>query len=161
VNSPVFEETRPRDYLQRLAASGLGRAYKSLAASELGLNQGDVVLDLGCGRGADLPDFAMAVLTCGPDGQCSANSRCPRRGLQLDFRCRVVDQYIPGAPGSAHHQPSPAFSARSSSTAAASIPSISVPRPSVRSTALSQGPPVRDRQSGELVCGLDPYALPC
>jgi ubiquinone/menaquinone biosynthesis C-methylase UbiE len=52
---------RPRDYLQRLAASELGRAYKSLAASELGLRPGEVVLDLGCGPGADLPDFAKAV----------------------------------------------------------------------------------------------------
>lgn len=61
VNSPIFQETRPHDYLQRLAASRLGRAYKSLAASELGISLGDVVLDLGCGPGADLPDFAKAV----------------------------------------------------------------------------------------------------
>jgi ubiquinone/menaquinone biosynthesis C-methylase UbiE len=61
MSSPIFEETRPPDYLQRLAASGLGRAYKSLTAAELGISLGDVVLDLGCGPGADLPDFAKAV----------------------------------------------------------------------------------------------------
>lgn len=66
MNAPMFEETRPRDYLQWLAASGLGRAYKSLVASELGISLGDVVLDLGCGPGADLPAeqpfFASATL---------------------------------------------------------------------------------------------------
>jgi ubiquinone/menaquinone biosynthesis C-methylase UbiE len=61
MNAPMFEETRPRDYLQWLAASGLGRAYKSLVASELGISLGDVVLDLGCGPGADLPGFAEAA----------------------------------------------------------------------------------------------------
>ena len=61
MNSTGFEESRPPDYLQRLAASGLGRAYKSLAAAELGISPGDVLLDLGCGPGADLPDFAADV----------------------------------------------------------------------------------------------------
>lgn len=36
MNVPGFEQTRPDDYLMRLAASDLGRAYKSLAVSELG-----------------------------------------------------------------------------------------------------------------------------
>ena len=61
MQAPVFEETRPSDYLLRLAASELGKSYKSLAVSELALRQGDVVVDLGCGPGADLPAFADAV----------------------------------------------------------------------------------------------------
>jgi ubiquinone/menaquinone biosynthesis C-methylase UbiE len=56
-----FEQARPADYLLRLAASELGRAYKSLAVSELGISPGDTVLDLGCGPGADLPAFAEAA----------------------------------------------------------------------------------------------------
>src|SRR5215467_6747109 len=60
-----FESVRPLDYLTRLAASDLGRAYKNLATSELGISPGHVVLDLGCGPGADLPAFAEAA---GPAG---------------------------------------------------------------------------------------------
>lgn len=57
----AFERTRPQDYLTRLAASELGVAYKSLAVTELGIDPGAIVLDLGCGPGADLPAFAEAV----------------------------------------------------------------------------------------------------
>jgi ubiquinone/menaquinone biosynthesis C-methylase UbiE len=57
----TFEEARPSDYLIRLAASDLGKSYKSLAVSELAIRHGDVVLDLGCGPGADLSAFAGAV----------------------------------------------------------------------------------------------------
>jgi ubiquinone/menaquinone biosynthesis C-methylase UbiE len=58
---PVFEQARPSDYLMRLAASDLGRAYKALAASEMAVRPGDTVVDLGCGPGADLAAFAEAV----------------------------------------------------------------------------------------------------
>jgi ubiquinone/menaquinone biosynthesis C-methylase UbiE len=61
MQAPTFEETRPADYLMRLAASDLGKAYKSIAASEMAIRPGDVVLDLGCGPGADLPAFAEAA----------------------------------------------------------------------------------------------------
>jgi ubiquinone/menaquinone biosynthesis C-methylase UbiE len=61
----AFERTRPADYLIRLAKSDLGQAYKSLAITELGIEAGDTVLDLGCGPGADLPPLAQAA---GPDG---------------------------------------------------------------------------------------------
>jgi SAM-dependent methyltransferase len=57
----TFEETRPDDYLMRLAASDLGKAYKNLAVSEMTIRPGDVVVDLGCGPGADLPAFADAT----------------------------------------------------------------------------------------------------
>ncbi len=57
----MFEESRPADYLARVAASDLGEAYKDLAAAELAIRPGDVVLDLGCGPGADLPRLAAAA----------------------------------------------------------------------------------------------------
>jgi ubiquinone/menaquinone biosynthesis C-methylase UbiE len=58
MQTPVYEETRPADYLLRHAASDLGKAYKGLAVAELAVSPGDVVLDLGCGPGADLPALA-------------------------------------------------------------------------------------------------------
>jgi ubiquinone/menaquinone biosynthesis C-methylase UbiE len=61
----TFEETRPADYLIRLAASGLGKAYKGLATLEMAIRPGDVVLDLGCGPGTDLPAFAEAAGSSG------------------------------------------------------------------------------------------------
>lgn len=57
----TFEHTRPDGYLTRLAASELGRSYKSLALDQLGIHSGDVVIDLGCGPGADLSDFARVA----------------------------------------------------------------------------------------------------
>jgi len=66
MQTPAFEETRPADYLLRHTASDLGRAYKSLAVAELAIRPGDVVLDLGCGPGADLPTLAEAA---GPAGR--------------------------------------------------------------------------------------------
>jgi ubiquinone/menaquinone biosynthesis C-methylase UbiE len=61
MQTPAFEETRPADYLLRHAASDLGKAYKGLAVAELAVSPGDVVLDLGCGPGADLPALAEAA----------------------------------------------------------------------------------------------------
>ncbi|HET9895600.1 MAG TPA: methyltransferase domain-containing protein [Streptosporangiaceae bacterium] len=57
----TFEDVQPGDYLIRIAASRLGRAYKSRALTELGIRAGDVVVDLGCGPGADLAAFAEAA----------------------------------------------------------------------------------------------------
>jgi ubiquinone/menaquinone biosynthesis C-methylase UbiE len=56
-----FERTQPADYLTRLAASDLGRAYKALVVQEMAIEPGDTVLDLGCGPGADLRVFAGSV----------------------------------------------------------------------------------------------------
>jgi len=57
----TLETERPADYLARLAASDLGRAYKTLVLDEMDIGAGDLVLDLGCGPGADLAGFAAAV----------------------------------------------------------------------------------------------------
>lgn len=82
----IFEETRPRDYLMRIAASGIGQAYKDLAAGELAVGPGDVVLDLGCGPGADLPAFAAAA---GSGGRVIGLDR-DRQAL-IQARARVAD----------------------------------------------------------------------
>ena len=60
------EAARSHDYLHRLAHSGAGRLFKSIAASQLSLERGHVVADLGCGPGADLITYADAV---GPTGK--------------------------------------------------------------------------------------------
>ncbi|MGK6317167.1 methyltransferase domain-containing protein [Neorhizobium sp. DT-125] len=60
-----FERIRPEDYLMRLAATSIGRAYKALAVEELAAGTADVALDLGCGPGADLRALAEAVGSSG------------------------------------------------------------------------------------------------
>lgn len=62
----TWETERPADYLTRLAASDIGRAYKSLVLAELDLRPGAMVADLGCGPGTDLVALAEAV---GPTGR--------------------------------------------------------------------------------------------
>ena len=67
-----LETVRPDDYLLRLAASDLGRAYKALVLQQLRVAPGSAVVDLGCGPGTDLPAFAEAV---GPTGRVLASPR--------------------------------------------------------------------------------------
>lgn len=61
-----LEAARPADYLTQVAASEIGRAYKALVIDELAIAPGAIVVDLGCGPGADLPALTAAV---GPDGR--------------------------------------------------------------------------------------------
>lgn len=61
----TLENRRPENYLTRLAASDLGRSYKSLVVEELDIEAGSTVLDLGCGPGADLAALADAVGSTG------------------------------------------------------------------------------------------------
>lgn len=70
----MFEEARPADYLTRAAASDLGKAYKAIAVGEMSIRPGDVVVDLGCGPGADLSAFAAAA---GSDGRVIGIDRDP------------------------------------------------------------------------------------
>lgn len=60
------EAARSHDYLRHLAHSSAGRQFKSIAASQLWLEGGHIVADLGCGPGADLMGYADAV---GPTGK--------------------------------------------------------------------------------------------
>ncbi|WP_377270495.1 methyltransferase domain-containing protein [Peterkaempfera sp. SMS 1(5)a] len=62
-----FESAAPDPlvYLDRLAASDLGRAYKGRMLAELGVRPGHTVLDLGCGPGADLGALAEAATVTG------------------------------------------------------------------------------------------------
>jgi ubiquinone/menaquinone biosynthesis C-methylase UbiE len=65
VRRTPFERDRPADYLSRLAASKVGKGYKSVAMSEMAVGRGDTVVDLGCGPGTDLVVLADAT---GPTG---------------------------------------------------------------------------------------------
>jgi ubiquinone/menaquinone biosynthesis C-methylase UbiE len=89
VTVPGFEQTRPDDYLMRLAASDLGRAYKSLAVTELGIRSGDMVLDLGCGPGADLAAFAEAT---GPEGRVIGVDNDPAAVAEAATRAAGLSQ---------------------------------------------------------------------
>ena len=90
LDEPVLEQAvSEHDYLLRLAASDLGRAYKSLAAGELGIRPGDVVLDLGCGPGADLPAFAEAA---GAAGRVIGLDRDPSRVRAARARTAALPQ---------------------------------------------------------------------
>ena len=59
----MFEEARPADYLMRAAASDLGKAYKGIAAGEMAIRPGDVVLDLGCGPGPRIIRMVTVLVT--------------------------------------------------------------------------------------------------
>ncbi|WP_055586291.1 methyltransferase domain-containing protein [Streptacidiphilus griseoplanus] len=62
-----FESVTPDPiaYLDRLAASDLGRAYKERMLAELGVRPGHTVVDLGCGPGTDLGALAEAATATG------------------------------------------------------------------------------------------------
>ncbi|MEU3301702.1 methyltransferase domain-containing protein [Streptomyces sp. NPDC006678] len=63
----VFESAVPDEvgYLDRVAATELGRSYKSDMLDALDVRPGDTALDLGCGPGTDLAALAGAVTPSG------------------------------------------------------------------------------------------------
>ncbi|MYT28558.1 MULTISPECIES: methyltransferase domain-containing protein [unclassified Streptomyces] len=67
MTSSPFETTRPDQiaYLDRLAASDVGRSYKQRMLDALDVRAGQTVLDLGCGPGTDLATLAGAATTTG------------------------------------------------------------------------------------------------
>lgn len=67
MSSAVFETSTPDPlaYLDRLAATDLGRSYKTRMLDELDVRPGQTVLDLGCGPGTDLGTLAEAVTATG------------------------------------------------------------------------------------------------
>ncbi|MGW0962424.1 methyltransferase domain-containing protein [Streptomyces gelaticus] len=67
MTSSAFETATPDAfaYLDRVAATGLGRSYKRHMLDELGVRPGETALDLGCGPGTDLGALAEAVTATG------------------------------------------------------------------------------------------------
>ncbi|GAA4986916.1 methyltransferase domain-containing protein [Kitasatospora paranensis] len=67
MTSIAFETDTPDPiaYLDRLAATELGRSYKKRMLDELDVRPGQTVLDLGCGPGTDLGALAEAAGTTG------------------------------------------------------------------------------------------------
>lgn len=67
MTSSTFETGTPDrvEYLDRLAASDLGRSYKRRMLQELDVRAGHTVVDLGCGPGTDLADLAAAATDTG------------------------------------------------------------------------------------------------
>ena len=100
----TFERAVPQDYMTRLADSEFGRSYKSIAADALGVDQGDVVVDMGCGPGADLPGFARAA---GPSGTVIGLDHDPsavalarkRVAGSATVSVRLADMHATGLPG--------------------------------------------------------------
>lgn len=92
-----LEHERPKDYLERLATSDVGRSYKRLALEALALRDGHRVVDLGCGPGTDLSELAESVGTngtvVGVDHDAEAVSQARAR-LSGDPRVTVVERDI-------------------------------------------------------------------
>ncbi|MFF4180946.1 methyltransferase domain-containing protein [Streptomyces sp. NPDC001750] len=67
MTSTAFETATPDPiaYLDRVAATDLGRAYKGRMLDELDIRPGQTALDLGCGPGTDLTSLAQAVTATG------------------------------------------------------------------------------------------------
>jgi ubiquinone/menaquinone biosynthesis C-methylase UbiE len=67
MTSPAFETATPDRiaYLDRAAATDLGRFYKGRVLDELDIRPGRTALDLGCGPGTDLAPLAHAVTATG------------------------------------------------------------------------------------------------
>ncbi|MFP3989844.1 methyltransferase domain-containing protein [Streptomyces sp. E11-3] len=67
VSEHVFETATPDEigYLDRVAATAIGRSYKQLALDALEVRPGQTVLDLGCGPGTDLGSLAEAATASG------------------------------------------------------------------------------------------------
>ncbi|MFH8519238.1 methyltransferase domain-containing protein [Streptomyces gelaticus] len=67
MTSSAFETATPDAfaYLDRVAATGLGRSCKRHMLDELGVRPGETALDLGCGPGTDLGALAEAVTATG------------------------------------------------------------------------------------------------
>ncbi|WP_043262765.1 methyltransferase domain-containing protein [Streptomyces sp. CT34] len=67
MTSTLFESVAPdaHVYLDRLAATDLGRSYKGRMLNALEIRPGQTVLDLGCGPGTDLGRLAEAVTATG------------------------------------------------------------------------------------------------
>jgi ubiquinone/menaquinone biosynthesis C-methylase UbiE len=77
----------PIAYLDQVAASAPGRAYKQQVLDLLDLRSGQTVLDIGCGPGTDLAAMAAAVA---PDGAVIGVDHDP--GMVAEARARLAGQ---------------------------------------------------------------------
>lgn len=77
----------PITYLDQVAASAPGRAYKRRVLDLLDLHAGQTVLDIGCGPGTDLAAMATAVA---PHGTVIGVDRDPV--MVAEARARLVEQ---------------------------------------------------------------------
>jgi ubiquinone/menaquinone biosynthesis C-methylase UbiE len=77
----------PIVYLDQVAASGAGRAYKQQVVSLLDLQPGQTVLDIGCGPGTDLATMASAVA---PNGMVIGVDRDPV--MVAEAQSRLAEQ---------------------------------------------------------------------
>ncbi len=102
---PVTDRPDPAAYMDQVASSRQGQAYKQALLAAMDLRPGHHVLEVGCGPGADLPAFAAAV---GPTGRVSALDHSPtmvtgaqKRTAALPADCAAVDVAL----GDAHALP--------------------------------------------------------
>jgi len=95
----TLEAGRPHNYLSRLAASDFGRAYKHLVMNQIDLQPGNHVLDLGCGPGADLADYAEAVGSTGAVLGVDRDEDAVREALDTAAQW----PHVTVAMGDAHH----------------------------------------------------------
>ncbi|GAA3178524.1 methyltransferase domain-containing protein [Nonomuraea roseoviolacea subsp. carminata] len=84
IDNREVEPPDPVDYLDQVAASAPGRAYKRRILRRLGLRPGQTVVDLGCGPGTDLGAMADAVA---PDGRVIGVDRDP--AMLAEARARL------------------------------------------------------------------------
>ncbi|GLF96499.1 methyltransferase domain-containing protein [Streptomyces yaizuensis] len=95
VTERVFESVRPDEvrYLDRVAASDAGRAYKGLMLDALAIRPGHTVLDLGCGPGTDLGAMAGAA-----NGNGSGSGRVIGVDIDEEMAARARERTA-GLPG--------------------------------------------------------------
>ena len=79
----------PIVYLDQVAASASGRAYKQQVLDLLGLRPGQTVVDIGCGPGTDLASMAAVV---GPNGTVIGVDRDP--AMVTEARARLADRSL-------------------------------------------------------------------
>ncbi|MFE6780126.1 methyltransferase domain-containing protein [Streptomyces sp. NPDC057702] len=109
MTSTVFESAAPDPiaYLDRVAATDLGRSYKARMLDELDLRPGQTALDLGCGPGTDLASLATAL---GATGTVIGVDH-DRRAVEAARRRTADLRAVSVRDGDVHHLPLPDHSA--------------------------------------------------
>jgi ubiquinone/menaquinone biosynthesis C-methylase UbiE len=98
MTSSAFETVTPDPivYLDRVAATELGRSYKRRMLEALDIRPGQTVLDLGCGPGTDLSALAQAATVTGTvvgidHDQATVNTARDRTAGQSTVSVRLGD----------------------------------------------------------------------